>query len=122
MGYRLIKPRKGGIVSKEYIHISSSRISFTKALYTRLGLTQRKKCALMYEDTETHTLCFDFKDYPFRDAFLVSVFTNGNNSTSVCIFCKGTIDALGLVKGRYEATEQDGTITKTNIKVNHNEL
>ena len=121
MGLRLIKAPKGGVVSKESIYVSKSRISFTKALYTRLGLNLRKKCALMYEDTETHTICFDFKDYPFRDAFLVSVFTSKQNSTTVCVFCGKTIERLGLAPGRYVVTEQDGSIIKTNIKVNRNE-
>jgi len=121
MGYRLIKPEKGGIRSKEFVHVSVSRIGFTKALYTKLGLTERKKCALLYEDTDTGMLCFDFKDFPFRDAFNVSVNTNKNNSTSVCIFCEKTIERLGLEYGRYDITECDGQIMKTNIKVNRHE-
>ena len=104
--------------SEEYINVSDSRISFTKALYQRAGLTLRKKCAIIYEDTETGTICFDFKDAPFRDAFSISVFTSKQNSTTVCIFAKKTIELLGLEPGRYYVTEQDGSIYKTNIKVN----
>ena len=107
-------------MSSEYIHVSKSRIAFTKALYTRLGLTLRKKCALIYEDTKTGTLCFDFKDFPFRDAFLVSVFTSKQNSTTVCIFCKKTIERLGLAYGRYDVIGQDGSVIKTNIPINAN--
>jgi len=121
MGYKLIKPPKGGIVSEEFIHVSKSRISFTKALYKRLGLTLRKKCALIYEDTGDQTLCFDFKDAPFRDSYTVSVFTSKQNSTTVCIFCRKTIELLGLLPGRFVVTGQDGSIIKTNIKINRHE-
>ena len=121
MGYKLVKPPKGGIISEEFIHISKSRISFTKALYKRLGLTARKKCALIYEDTNEHILCFDFKDAPFRDAYTVSVFTSKQNSTTVCIFCRKTIERLGLECGRFYVTGQDGSIIKTNIKINRHE-
>lgn len=121
MGYKLIKPAKGGIVSEEFIHVSESRISFTKALYSRMGLMLRKKCALIYEDTSDQTLCFDFKDSPFRDAHAISVFTSKQNSTTVCIFCRKTIERLGLEPGRFYVTEQDGSIIKTNIKINRHE-
>ena len=121
MGYKLIKPRKGGVASQEFIHVSKSRISFTKALYNRMGLTLRKKCALMYEDTNDHTLCFDFKDRPFPDAYTISVFTSKQNSTSVCVFCRKTIELLGLTPGRFYVTGQDGSIIKTNIKINRHE-
>ncbi len=121
MGYKLIKPRKGGVASQEFIHVSKSRISFTKAFYKRMGLTLRKKCVLIYEDTDDQTLCFDFKDAPFRDAYTVSVFTSKQNSTTVCVFCRKTIELLGLVPGRFYVTGQDGSIIKTNIKINHNE-
>ena len=121
MGYKLIKPPKGGVVSEEFIHVSKSRISFTKALYKRLGLTLRKKCALIYEDTGDQTLCFDFRDHPFRDSYTVSVFTSQQNSTTVCIFCRKTIELLGLLPGRFVVTGQDGSIIKTNIKINRHE-
>ena len=121
MGYRIIKPMKGGIHSEEYVHVSKSRISFTKALYRRMELTTRRKSVLLYEDTETGNLCFDFKDWPYRDAFTVSVFTSRQNSTTVCVFCAKTIEALGLVPGNYHVTEQDGPMIKTNIKINRDE-
>lgn len=118
MGYRIIKPQKGGIKSEEYIYVSKSRLYFTKALYLRAGLTARKKCAVLYEDTETGTLCFDFRDAPFRDAFRVSVYTNKENSTTVCIYAEKTIADLGLRPGRYAVTGQDGSVYKTDISVN----
>lgn len=118
MGYKIIRPMKGGVQSKESIHVSKSRISFTKAFYTRAGLTARKKCAILYEDTETETLCFDFKDAPFRDAFTVSVSIGKKHNTTVCIYAEKTIKLLGLSYGNYSITGQDGTIFKTDIKIN----
>ena len=118
MGYKIIKPIKGGVQSKEAIHVSKSRISFTQALYTRAGLTARKKCAVLYEDTDTGTLCFDFKDAPFRDAFAVSVSVGKKHNTTVCIYAEKTINLLGLSYGNYSVTGQDGTIFKTDIKIN----
>lgn len=116
MGYIIVKPQRGGIQNNgEYLHVSKSRISFSKDLYVKLGLTARKKCAVMYIDSDTRMLCFDFKDYPFRDAFLVSVSVNRQNSTTVCIYATKTIELLGIETGKYHITSQDGSVYKTDI-------
>ena len=115
MGYIIVKPQKGGTNYGEYIHVSKSRISFSKELYTKLRLTERKKSAVMYVDTETRMICFDFKDYPFRDGFKVSVSTNPQGSTTVCIYAAKTIELLGIETGKYHITSQEGSVYKTDI-------
>lgn len=117
MGYKIIKPSRGGTLSTPSICVSKHRIYFTKALVQQLDL-QRNRYVLLYKNTYTNTLSFDFKDVPMPDAFYIAQHTNKGNSKMYCIYASKTIELLGIEYGKYHITKQEGSMFETDIKIN----
>lgn len=121
MGYKLIKRSKGGPKPVERFTIRKDRIYFSKALYERLGLHLRKKCVLMYIDTDSGCLCFDFKDMDsFPDAYPVCTHVNTHASMTCMIYCHKAMENYGIPHGEFHFTDRDGSIYKTDCIVKDN--
>ena len=118
MGYIVIKRTRGGVKPVERFSVSKDRIYFSKPLFMRLGLSLRKKSAVLMIDNESGQLCFDFKDsVKFPDAYPISVHTNQHNSITCLIYCGRAIATKGIPFGVFHIVSQDGDVYKSDCIV-----
>lgn len=118
MGYIVIKRKMGGNQPEEFVSVSpSGRITFSKALYEKIGLLKRPTAILLLINNETGALCFDLKDKGFRDSFPVSAHMNKSGGVTCCIYCSKSIEKYNLTPGHYKVVGRDGSVYVTDCIV-----
>ena len=100
---------------EEFFTVIPQGIRFSTGLKERLKLDSKSHILLMTNDE--NFLCFDVKDFAFPDSIPVRLNRNKQSRLFAVIRYNGINEKIGIQRGRYKVTGQDGRVYITDAKV-----